>query len=321
MRLAELTFELPPPPKKNRGVARARPDGPPLLAIASSPSFVAGNIAKTSPAAKWLVSRDVPQSEFNSYGARRGNDLIMARGTFANTRISNKLAGTGQTGPVTVHIPSGETMSVFDAAEKYKAEGHSLIILAGKEYGSGSSRDWAAKGPYLQGVKAVIAESFERIHRSNLCGMGIVPMCFKDGQNADSLGLKVRAACPLPIALPCAARDFAMRCHRGPGISAALHCTALHCTRCAALYCPVLHCTVLCCTALHCTALHLLPRCVLPAKYAAQPSPDPLCCWTWAPARRQLTPDLPPAVHSRPLSLPCSAPLPPLPPSPALHYP
>jgi aconitate hydratase len=150
----------------------------------------AGNIAKTSPAAKWLVSRDVPQSEFNSYGARRGNDLIMARGTFANTRISNKLAGTGQTGPVTVHIPSGETMSVFDAAEKYKAEGHSLIILAGKEYGSGSSRDWAAKGPYLQGVKAVIAESFERIHRSNLCGMGIVPMCFKDGQNADSLGLK-----------------------------------------------------------------------------------------------------------------------------------
>lgn len=149
----------------------------------------AGTIAKTSPAAKWLTSRNVPQSEFNSYGARRGNDLIMARGTFANTRITNKLVAP-QGGPITVHIPSGETMSIFDAAEKYKAAGQSTIILAGKEYGSGSSRDWAAKGPYLLGVKAVIAESYERIHRSNLCGMGIVPMCFKEGQNAESLGLK-----------------------------------------------------------------------------------------------------------------------------------
>eukprot|EP00668_Euglena_longa_P015120 GGOE01019170.1.p1 GENE.GGOE01019170.1~~GGOE01019170.1.p1 ORF type:complete len:900 (-),score=293.50 GGOE01019170.1:221-2587(-) len=149
----------------------------------------AGSIAKTSPAAQWLVAHGVAQSEFNSYGARRGNDLIMMRGTFANSRIANKLAGPGATGPVTQHVPSRETVSIFEAAERYKAGGHATIVLAGSEYGSGSSRDWAAKGPYLLGVKAVIAESFERIHRSNLCGMGIVPLCFKAGQSAEILGL------------------------------------------------------------------------------------------------------------------------------------
>jgi len=150
----------------------------------------AGKIAKNSPAARYLMERGVEAVDFNSYGSRRGNDEIMARGTFANVRLNNKLVG--KTGPQTVHIPSGETLDIFDAAAKYQAEGHQLIILGGKEYGSGSSRDWAAKGPYLQGVQAVIAESYERIHRSNLVGMGILPLQFKDGQNADSIGLTGR---------------------------------------------------------------------------------------------------------------------------------
>jgi aconitate hydratase len=137
----------------------------------------AGNISKTSPAAKYLTSRGVDAKEFNSYGARRGNDEVMARGTFANVRIVNKLVD--KAGPKTVHIPSGETLDIFEAAERYMKEGKQLIILAGNEYGSGSSRDWAAKGPYLQGVKAVIAQSYERIHRSNLLGMGILPLQFK----------------------------------------------------------------------------------------------------------------------------------------------
>ena len=146
----------------------------------------AGKIAKNSPAAKFLESKGVDPKDFNTYGARRGNDEIMARGTFANVRLMNKLA-EGQ-GPKTLHVPSGETVAVFEAASKYKEEGHQLIILAGKEYGSGSSRDWAAKGPYLQGIKAVIAQTYERIHRSNLVGMGILPMQFKEGEGADSLG-------------------------------------------------------------------------------------------------------------------------------------
>eukprot|EP01061_Rhynchopus_euleeides_P004696 TRINITY_DN13943_c0_g1_i1.p1 TRINITY_DN13943_c0_g1~~TRINITY_DN13943_c0_g1_i1.p1 ORF type:complete len:893 (+),score=398.16 TRINITY_DN13943_c0_g1_i1:54-2732(+) len=151
----------------------------------------AGTIAKTSAAAKFLAEQGVKQSDFNSYGSRRGNDLIMARGTFANTRLSNKLVQpTGNTGPVTVHIPSGEQMSVFDASAKYIADNVPLVVLAGKEYGSGSSRDWAAKGPNLLGIKVVIAETYERIHRSNLVGMGIVPLCFKDGESAESVGLK-----------------------------------------------------------------------------------------------------------------------------------
>ncbi|XP_073008649.1 putative aconitate hydratase, cytoplasmic [Typha latifolia] len=148
----------------------------------------AGSIHKDSPAAKYLLERGVDRRDFNSYGSRRGNDEIMARGTFANIRLVNKLL-KGEVGPKTIHIPTGEKLYVFDAATRYKADGHETIVLAGAEYGSGSSRDWAAKGPMLLGVKAVIAKSFERIHRSNLVGMGIVPLCFKPGEDADSLGL------------------------------------------------------------------------------------------------------------------------------------
>jgi aconitate hydratase len=148
----------------------------------------AGNIAKTSPAAKYLMAQGVQAADFNSYGARRGNHEVMMRGTFANIRLRNLLL-PGTEGGVTLHIPSGEQMSIFDAAVKYKAANTPLVILAGKEYGTGSSRDWAAKGTMLLGVKAVIAESFERIHRSNLIGMGVLPLQYKDGQNAQSLGL------------------------------------------------------------------------------------------------------------------------------------
>jgi len=133
----------------------------------------------------------VKPEEFNSYGARRGNHEVMVRGTFANTRIRNLLV-PGVEGGETAHLPDGERMSIYDAAMKYAKEGVPLIVLAGKEYGSGSSRDWAAKGPFLLGVRAVIAESFERIHRSNLVGMGILPMQFAEGQNAASLGLTGR---------------------------------------------------------------------------------------------------------------------------------
>ncbi len=141
----------------------------------------AGNISKSSPAAKYLVAQGVQPVDFNSYGARRGNHEVMMRGTFANIRLRNLLA-PGTEGGVTVHVPSGEPMSIYDAAMKYKAEGTPLVVLAGKEYGTGSSRDWAAKGTMLLGVKAVIAESFERIHRSNLIGMGVLPLQFKDGE-------------------------------------------------------------------------------------------------------------------------------------------
>jgi aconitate hydratase len=148
----------------------------------------AGDIAKTSPAAKYLVSQGVQPVDFNSYGARRGNHEVMMRGTFANIRLRNLLA-PGTEGGVTVHVPSGEQMSIFDAAMRYKQDGTPLVILAGKEYGTGSSRDWAAKGAMLLGVRAVIAESFERIHRSNLIGMGVLPLMFPAGKTATSLGL------------------------------------------------------------------------------------------------------------------------------------
>ena len=148
----------------------------------------AGNIAADSPAGKFLQDRDVAPTYFNSYGARRGNDQVMARGTFANIRLKNVMVAPKE-GNLTKHQPDGEEMSIFDAAMKYKEAGIPSIVLAGKEYGTGSSRDWAAKGPMLQGVKAVIAESFERIHRSNLVGMGVLPLRFTQGQNAESLGL------------------------------------------------------------------------------------------------------------------------------------
>jgi aconitate hydratase len=148
----------------------------------------AGNIKSNGPAGKYLSEHGVKPADFNSYGSRRGNHEVMVRGTFANVRLRNKLA-PGTEGGVTRLLPEGEQMSIFDASVKYAERGVPLVILAGKEYGSGSSRDWAAKGPNLLGVRAVIAESFERIHRSNLVGMGILPLQFEDGQNAESLGL------------------------------------------------------------------------------------------------------------------------------------
>jgi aconitate hydratase len=148
----------------------------------------AGAIKKDSPAGRYLIERGVQPIDFNSYGSRRGNDDVMVRGTFANIRIKNQLLD-GVEGGFTRHIPSGEQMSIYDAAMKYKQEKTPLVVIAGKEYGTGSSRDWAAKGTLLLGIKAVIAESFERIHRSNLVGMGVLPCTFKDGENAKSLGL------------------------------------------------------------------------------------------------------------------------------------
>lgn len=148
----------------------------------------AGSIKAQGPAGRYLIEHGVAVADFNSYGSRRGNHEVMVRGTFANVRLRNKLA-PGTEGGVTRHLPDGETMSIFDASEKYRAEAVPLIILAGKEYGSGSSRDWAAKGPKLLGIRAVIAESYERIHRSNLVGMGILPLQFIQGETADSLGL------------------------------------------------------------------------------------------------------------------------------------
>uniref|UniRef100_A0A8C6XTL5 Cytoplasmic aconitate hydratase n=1 Tax=Naja naja TaxID=35670 RepID=A0A8C6XTL5_NAJNA len=150
----------------------------------------AGNIARNSPAARYLTSRSLTPRDFNSYGSRRGNDAVMARGTFANIRLLNKFLK--KQAPQTIHFPSDETLDVFDASERYQQANHPLIILAGKEYGSGSSRDWAAKGPFLLGIKAVLAESYERIHRSNLVGMGVIPLQYLPGQDAESLGLTGR---------------------------------------------------------------------------------------------------------------------------------
>jgi len=148
----------------------------------------AGNIAKTSPAAKYLTENGVAPADFNQYGARRGNHEVMMRGTFANIRLKNLML-PGTEGGVTVHVPTGEPMSIYDAAMKYQAEGTPLVVFAGAEYGTGSSRDWAAKGTMLLGVKAVIAKSFERIHRSNLAGMGVLPLQFAPGEDAQTLGL------------------------------------------------------------------------------------------------------------------------------------
>ncbi len=148
----------------------------------------AGNIAKDSPAGRYLESQGVKPADFNSYGARRGNHEVMMRGTFANIRIKNLML-KDVTGGYTMHIPTKTQMAIYDAAEKYQTEGTPLIVIAGKEYGTGSSRDWAAKGPALQGVKAAIAQSFERIHRSNLVGMGVLPLQFLDGESAATLGL------------------------------------------------------------------------------------------------------------------------------------
>ncbi len=151
----------------------------------------AGNIARSSPAARYLIEQGVEPKDFNSYGARRGNHEVMMRGTFANIRLRNLLV-PGVEGGVTVHLPDGEQASIYDTAMRYRKEGTPLVVLAGREYGTGSSRDWAAKGTLLLGVKAVIADSFERIHRSNLIGMGVAPLQFPPGQNAATLGLTGR---------------------------------------------------------------------------------------------------------------------------------
>jgi aconitate hydratase len=148
----------------------------------------AGSIAVNSPAGKYLISLGVDPKDFNSYGARRGNHEVMVRGTLANVRLRNQLA-PGTEGTWTVHLPDGEQMFIYDASIRYQQEGTPLMILAGKEYGSGSSRDWAAKGVRLLGVRAVIAESFERIHRTNLVGMGVLPLQFIQGENAAALKL------------------------------------------------------------------------------------------------------------------------------------
>ncbi len=148
----------------------------------------AGSIAADSPAGRYLIERGVGPIDFNSYGARRGNHEVMMRGTFANIRIRNEMV-PGVEGGVTRHLPDGEVMSIYDAAMAYQAEGVPLVVVAGKEYGTGSSRDWAAKGTRLLGVQAVIVESFERIHRSNLIGMGVLPLVFTNGETRQSLGL------------------------------------------------------------------------------------------------------------------------------------
>jgi aconitate hydratase len=147
----------------------------------------AGSIKQDGPAGKYLQEHGVKPADFNSYGSRRGNHEVMVRGTFANVRLRNKLVATE--GGYTRHLPTSTEMAIFDASEKYRAAGTPLVVIAGKEYGSGSSRDWAAKGPALLGVRAVIAESYERIHRSNLVGMGVLPLQFPAGQNAESLKL------------------------------------------------------------------------------------------------------------------------------------
>jgi aconitate hydratase len=149
----------------------------------------AGNIRKTSPAGRYLLEHQVRPADFNSYGARRGNHEVMMRGTFANIRIRNEMV-PGVEGGISKHYPSGDVAPIYDVAMRYKAEGVPLVVIGGKEYGTGSSRDWAAKGTFLLGVKAVIAESFERIHRSNLVGMGVLPLVFKEGENRQTLGLK-----------------------------------------------------------------------------------------------------------------------------------
>jgi aconitate hydratase len=158
----------------------------------------AGPISLDSPAGHYLMERDVEPQYFNAYGARRGNDRVMTRGTFANVRLRNRLV-PGSEGNVTYYLPTGEKMTIFDAAMKYIADKTPLVILAGKDYGMGSSRDWAAKGTNQLGVRAVIAQSYERIHRSNLVMMGVLPLVFEEGQNAETLGLTGHESFDIPV--------------------------------------------------------------------------------------------------------------------------
>jgi len=179
-----MTLE-PSPPADVRGARVLAVLGDSVTTDHISP---AGEILKASPAGHYLSGNDVPVAEYNTFGARRGNHEVMGRGTFGNIRLRNALV-PGVEGSYTRHLPDGEEMSIWDASQRYQREGVPLIVLAGKEYGAGSSRDWAAKGPRLLGVRAVIAESFERIHRSNLVGMGLLPLQFEPGESAASLGL------------------------------------------------------------------------------------------------------------------------------------
>ena len=179
-------FELEPEPRESIEKARV------LVSVGDSVTTdhisPAGSIPPSAPSGQHLIGNDVPRRAFNSYGSRRGNHNVMMRGTFGNIRLRNQLTPDYE-GDWTVYHPTGETMRIFEAAERYRVDGVPLIVFAGKEYGTGSSRDWAAKGPMLLGVRAVIAESFERIHRSNLVGMGVVPLQFVNGQTAKSLGI------------------------------------------------------------------------------------------------------------------------------------
>ncbi len=179
-------FQVTPPPMHD--ISRARVLA--LLGDSVTTDHIspAGSIAADSPAGKYLLEHSVQKKDFNQYGTRRGNDRVMVRGTFANIRLKNLMLN-GVEGGYTLHYPDGEQMTIYDAAMKYKTDGVPLVVIAGKEYGTGSSRDWAAKGTALLGVKAVLAESFERIHRSNLVGMGVLPLQFQNGQNAQLLGL------------------------------------------------------------------------------------------------------------------------------------
>ncbi|HSA94368.1 MAG TPA: aconitate hydratase AcnA, partial [Terriglobales bacterium] len=189
----EAMTKTPPPITEIRGARVLAKLGDSVTTDHISP---AGSIKKDSPAGQYLIARGVKPADFNSYGSRRGNDEVMVRGTFANVRLRNLMVPASE-GGVTRHLPDGEVMSIFDASVKYRSENVPLVVLAGKEYGSGSSRDWAAKGPYLLGVRAVIAQSYERIHRSNLVGMGILPLEFAAGQNAESLGLSGDETCDI----------------------------------------------------------------------------------------------------------------------------
>ena len=191
-------IDMPAEPATVQPVSSARVIGLFGDSVTTDHISPAGAIAINSPAAKYLMDRDVEPQYFNSYGSRRGNDRVMTRGTFANVRLRNKLV-PGSEGNVTYHLPSGEETTFYDAAMKYKEEGTDLVVLGGKDYGMGSSRDWAAKGTLLQGIKAVIVESFERIHRSNLVMMGVLPLQFAEGQTWESLGLTGHEAIDIPV--------------------------------------------------------------------------------------------------------------------------
>ncbi|MCI0371588.1 MAG: aconitate hydratase, partial [candidate division NC10 bacterium] len=183
--------DLPPDPPPLQDIAGARALAVLGGSVTTDHISPAGSIPKNGPAARYLQEHGVEQVDWNTFGSRRGNHEVMMRGTFGNVRISNALV-PGKEGNWTLHFPSGEVVSIYDAAMRYQQEGTPLVVLTGKEYGTGSSRDWAAKGPALLGVKAVIAESYERIHRSNLVGMGVLPLAYEPGSDRKSLGLTGR---------------------------------------------------------------------------------------------------------------------------------